>query len=1116
MTPHYCMIHIHTHTETPVIDDATPVFLQHLQDVSLTEDQPLTLACRVTSAQRVWWYKHGVLLHSTADVRQTWRCPVARLEIAEAFERDSGQYTCVALNEHSGQEGVSVCFVTVTASASFKSTVEPMFLSKLRDLTLNEGDSLLLECDVVGSPEPSVHWLRDGLDLPDTLSYLIQYDGRTARFIVEKMGVGEEGVFRCLARNEAGSASVDARVTVQKRKSPPVFTTPLQDVTSEPGQNVILKCDVSGTPPPTLCWRRNGLMVGDSLEFVTSLGQGQGCLEILGVKAKHEGKYECVATSEAGRVVCSCRLTVTATINEAEKKPPSPQHPEQTTTPTTPPTNATTAPFPPSVRRRTFKKLSEPHPSDIITAVLQSAAGKRNGAGSPSAGNLQRAQSFSPQTSSSSTPPRAPGPIRAFSAALAPASNPARSLEGGEGGRGGVSESRYSVQWTDSHGRVTEDSGVASFSSLHSSSPSPYSSSSSSSSVSSKAVTLTGTSTTTATSHGPTTSSNSANTTSNSLLQQNRDSASNSRALKSQSFRHSSRAYNPSPERSRPSQEEPPQSRTTPTSSSALSSSNSASSSLSSSSSSSSSTPHGSKVLPAAASASPRSMVSQLRAQFTKLEEGGGGEGGKGGGGGGGIRRWHSMPLRQEKPVVVKTPCGLWRVASSGGVFAASGRNLTAAAATCSLCEKRGTSHLATQDSRPTSSSTASPTTAVTMSSYENIDDEEELHKMMNATESFDERKKIRNRLRELRDKQRADMEARRQQREKETEQLVRKKFEMAEAEKKRKMAAYSAQKPVCERDSEYLSATQKLIKDKHKQADEDKQKKLEAYKHIADKEHKAGEAKPRPTVTKTPGGAGSSVKQTSGFGGVQYGKTKTPELNTRELRDQLSSVSGPGSSGSISVKTESWSSREGVLHKAQKTESWGAKPQGARGAMAAFKQMDSANPSAAKPNGLVTVSLAKKAASTMRRNVVAIKEEILRFVKANVQEYQPMTRSPSAIKTMLLEWCKAMTREYENIAVTNFSSSWNDGLAFCALIHHFYPDSFDYSQLESKNRRHNFELAFNTAEKVADISPLLDVEDMVKMKNPDWKCVFTYVQSYYRHLRDHENNKAKAPAAES
>lgn len=109
------------------------------------------------------------------------------------------------------------------------------------------------------------------------------------------------------------------------------------------------------------------------------------------------------------------------------------------------------------------------------------------------------------------------------------------------------------------------------------------------------------------------------------------------------------------------------------------------------------------------------------------------------------------------------------------------------------------------------------------------------------------------------------------------------------------------------------------------------------------------------------------------------------------------------------------------------------------------------------------------------------------------------ISRNPTAIKQMLLDWSKAQTDGYQNVNVTNFSSSWNDGLAFCALIHHFYPDAFDFNQLNPKNRRGNFTLAFSTAEKRADIMPLLDVEDMVRMKNPDWKCVFTYVQSFYR-----------------
>jgi len=39
----------------------------------------------------------------------------------------------------------------------------------------------------------------------------------------------------------------------------------------------------------------------------------------------------------------------------------------------------------------------------------------------------------------------------------------------------------------------------------------------------------------------------------------------------------------------------------------------------------------------------------------------------------------------------------------------------------------------------------------------------------------------------------------------------------------------------------------------------------------------------------------------------------------------------------------------------------------------------------------------------------------------------------------------------------------------------------------------------------VAGIAPLLDVEDMVMMQRPDWKCVFTYVQSIYRRFKDED-----------
>ncbi|XP_026115761.1 smoothelin-like isoform X4 [Carassius auratus] len=106
-----------------------------------------------------------------------------------------------------------------------------------------------------------------------------------------------------------------------------------------------------------------------------------------------------------------------------------------------------------------------------------------------------------------------------------------------------------------------------------------------------------------------------------------------------------------------------------------------------------------------------------------------------------------------------------------------------------------------------------------------------------------------------------------------------------------------------------------------------------------------------------------------------------------------------------------------------------------------------------------------------------------------------------NSIKQMLLDWCRSKTRSYENVDIQNFSSSWSDGMAFCALVHNFFPEAFDYSSLSPANRRQNFEVAFSTAEKLADCPQLLDVEDMVRMREPDWKCVYTYLQEFYRGL---------------
>ncbi|KTF79462.1 hypothetical protein cypCar_00040030 [Cyprinus carpio] len=121
-----------------------------------------------------------------------------------------------------------------------------------------------------------------------------------------------------------------------------------------------------------------------------------------------------------------------------------------------------------------------------------------------------------------------------------------------------------------------------------------------------------------------------------------------------------------------------------------------------------------------------------------------------------------------------------------------------------------------------------------------------------------------------------------------------------------------------------------------------------------------------------------------------------------------------------------------------------------------------------------------------------------------------------ASIKQKILQWCRNKTQKYEGVNIENFSSSWSDGLAFCALVHRFFPSAFDFSSLKASEREKNFTLAFSTAESLADCCPLLEVSDMLLMgNNPDPLCVFTYVQALCHHLSKTEKERREKESME-
>merc|ERR1712071_300983 len=87
-----------------------------------------------------------------------------------------------------------------------------------------------------------------------------------------------------------------------------------------------------------------------------------------------------------------------------------------------------------------------------------------------------------------------------------------------------------------------------------------------------------------------------------------------------------------------------------------------------------------------------------------------------------------------------------------------------------------------------------------------------------------------------------------------------------------------------------------------------------------------------------------------------------------------------------------------------------------------------------------------------------------------------------TGVKQLLLRWCQQRTQSYNYVEINNFSSSWATGMAFCALIHSFFPDAFNFDELSPGNRAHNFELAFSTAERLCHADQLIDVDDMLIM----------------------------------
>jgi hypothetical protein len=125
----------------------------------------------------------------------------------------------------------------------------------------------------------------------------------------------------------------------------------------------------------------------------------------------------------------------------------------------------------------------------------------------------------------------------------------------------------------------------------------------------------------------------------------------------------------------------------------------------------------------------------------------------------------------------------------------------------------------------------------------------------------------------------------------------------------------------------------------------------------------------------------------------------------------------------------------------------------------------------------------------------------ILKFAVSSFQDDSPASASPTAkklsTKDALLAWAQRNTAGHDGVNVENFSMSWRDGLALCALIHNLDPTLIPFNSLKADNAAQNIELALSISERKLGVARLFDPQDVLNLARPDEKSIMTYVATW-------------------
>ncbi|XP_057192716.1 obscurin-like protein 1 isoform X8 [Triplophysa rosa] len=256
------------------------------EDVHLDRHVPeeIVLSCELSRPNgKVTWYKDGQKLQESENIKLKTEGPYRRLKILRSGIEDSGEYVCDTADDS--------IFFNLTIKEPPVSIVSPS--QSQMELCQQTSERMVLSCEI-SRPNAAVRWYRDGLEVEESNSLILEIDGVYRRLIIPKPTVKDSAEYVC----DTADDSVTFFVNIAE---PPVrFIRPRKmayGVEKLVGDTVVLECEVSRSNAE-VSWKKDGEEIEENSNITITEDGASRQLIIHSAVLEDAGQYVCDARDD--------------------------------------------------------------------------------------------------------------------------------------------------------------------------------------------------------------------------------------------------------------------------------------------------------------------------------------------------------------------------------------------------------------------------------------------------------------------------------------------------------------------------------------------------------------------------------------------------------------------------------------------------------------------------------------------------------------------------------------------------------------------------------------------------------------------------------------------------